>query len=495
MGRLPYLLLLNFLVRVAVMKPIQWILVVIVLVGMVFSVAFVMQFLGENDKGSLITPQAEREEILVVPETRYPSEMQEYIDLERTQKYGDHDFPFCNPTDESVTVGVNSISCACVRVGILLASEEWKMREAMLVAGQLTATFTQPLLAPGFVAAEMSDPGLRAAASQIKPAVTLARSDDTKGDFTIPPHTVGWFRLSWSEGQNGKMTRSAEVRMKQQAKRAVVRLEVHVRGLDPVQFLAQDYRDQNCTVAELQKKPKELWYTIFSTTRPTLHPKTKLILPPNWKPEQAPVTVGQPQRVPPEEWHMLLEEMARERALNGSPDEKNSPLPQLQCVYRFAVTLHERSADQKHPFPFGLYRYRIRVTFDDENIDPTMCYLSGILTGDVYVAKGKDDRIDLGNFHASEGHPGESIRLYSDVEDLKLEIDRERTPSFLNAEVEPDKTDKTAWILSVRVEPNKIVGAFPRQDEEAYFDTGVYVKTVGDSSRSLRVPVTGTALK
>ena len=478
------------------MKPIQWILVVVVLVVMVFAITFVMQFLGENNKLVETVSTGDgpgSEEILVIPETKYPTQMQGYVDQERTQKYGDHDFPFVNPTAEPVTVGLNSISCSCVSVSILLASEEWKTsagdaRDRPVDRHPHTTAASLGLRGRG----DAHDPGLREEAAKIKPAVTLVRTEDTKSDYALPPNAVGWIRLAWLEEQTGTQNRAAELRMKQKT-RAVVHLEAHLHAVEPVQFLAQEYVDQDFTIAELQQKPKEMWFTIYSTTRPTLHPKAALLLPKNWKPEQAPITVSEPQPVPPEEWYRLREQLARQQ--ENIPPDKRSPPPQLQCVYGFRVTLHDRSADKKYPFPFGLYRARIRVTFDDkENIDTMVCYVRGILIGDIRVAKGKDDRIDLGTFPASSGNE-DFVMLYCDVPDLKLEIDQERLPSFLTASVKPDPTDKTAWKLTVSVKPNKVVGTFPSQDDDNYFDTGVYVNVVGDSSRSLRVPVVGNALR
>ena len=87
--------------------------------------------------------------------------------------------------------------------------------------------------------------------------------------------------------------------------------------------------------------------------------------------------------------------------------------------------------------------------------------------------------------------------LYSEVPDLELEIDRERTPEFLlkNAKIEKQEaaSGESAWKVGTKVSKNSVVGHFPREDSE-YFDCAVYVKTKGNGSRSLRIPADGTAV-
>lgn len=478
------------------MKPVQWIIAVVVLVVMVFAVTIIMQFLGETDKGgggsSTDNNGATGESVLLFPETSYPPATAGHADQEVTAEEGHHDFLFVNPTAEHVIVTLNSTSCTCASVSLLLASEEWKTRAAMVVADEvmrfdLLPAFAPglpglaPALAPGFPTGPAHDPGLRAAAAKIDPAAHFEPAKDTQAQYTIPAHAVGWMRLNWAGKKTGPHTFGTELGVKQKSQ-GVVHLETRMRGVEPVQFPVTQFQDVDCTVEELQKKPKRIVFTFYSTTRKQLHPKATLLQPARWKPEQAPILVGEPQLVPREQW------LEMERGLL----EKTKEWEEFTCAYQFSVTLYDRSQDKEHPFPFGPYHARIRVSFDDQGVEPVLCYVRGTLHGDVKVAEGTDERIYLGNFPAAEGSSPRSVMLYSDVPDLKLEIDRQRTPAFLTAKIEPSGKDKTAWKLTVRVEPNKLTGSFPRQDDETYYDSALYIQT-GDASRSLRIPVWGVA--
>jgi len=60
---------------------------------------------------------------------------------------------------------------------------------------------------------------------------------------------------------------------------------------------------------------------------------------------------------------------------------------------------------------------------------------------------------------------------------------------------EPKKTltGETAWTVRAQVGKKKAEGAFPRPDSEEYWDSAIYIKVKGDNSRSLRIPVDGSA--
>ena len=135
--------------------------------------------------------------------------------------------------------------------------------------------------------------------------------------------------------------------------------------------------NQNLTVEDLQKEPKKFLFTFYSTTRSQLHPKVTLFLPQKWKPEQAPVVVGQPQPLPRERWpelenNILLATKVQEPIRLRSPvslDDVRSVSGQAAPVSVQALTA---SAS--------------RLSFDDPSIEPILGYVQGKLTGDVQIA-------------------------------------------------------------------------------------------------------------
>jgi hypothetical protein len=261
-----------------------------------------------------------------------------------------------------------------------------------------------------------------------------------------------------------------------------------------VRIWAQPYKFEETEIAlnEMQledlqnrQKPKTAVFKLWSATRTQLHPKMTLVS--RWKPGDAPIIMGEPEPMNATEIAELEKEM-----------EKSAKVPaRITCAYRLPVTLLDRSPNGKEPFPFGPFRMRVRVSFDDEGVEPDVVMMNGKLTGDVRVGGGDDGRFRFGTFEADRGSAPQTVTLYSDVPGLQLEIDQERTPEFLRkyAKIEGPKVEggESTWVVTTKVPKNAVVGQFPDATREEYFDCAVYVKTKGDNSRSLRIPADGSA--
>ena len=116
------------------MKPVQWIIAVVVLVLMVFAVTFVMNFLGEDKNTAGVKDKSTEpmvgESALRFTEPKYPMGAP-YADHEINKDDRLHDFLFFNPSDENVQVALEGKNCKCASVSVILASEEWKKRFAL----------------------------------------------------------------------------------------------------------------------------------------------------------------------------------------------------------------------------------------------------------------------------------------------------------------------------------------------------------------------------
>jgi hypothetical protein len=323
---------------------------------------------------------------------------------------------------------------------------------------------------------------VREATSQLEPIAHLEIGKDQK----LPPEAVGWFRVRWTDDQVGVKQFNAVVWAKDKKGTAYTKLEAKVHFADPVNFDETEIALNEMQVEELQnrQKPKTADFKLWSTTRSQLHPKATLLA--RWQAGEAPIVIGELVPMKPSEIIDLEKEL-----------QKSNMRARIACAYHLPVTLLDRSPDGKQPFPFGNFRTRIRLTFDDEGIEPITILINGKLLGDVRIGGGMDGRLSFGSFNSALGSNYQHVMLYSDVKGLELEIDRERTPEFLlkNAKIEKVEPSggETSWKVSTKVPKNSVIGQFPREDNE-YFDCAVYVKTKGDSSRSLRIPADGIAV-
>src|SRR5262249_41994934 len=158
------------------------------------------------------------------------------------------------------------------------------------------------------------------------------------------------------------------------------------------------------------------------------------------------------------------------------------------CAYRIPVQLLERSPDGSRPFAFGGFRIRVQVTFDDKDVEPIVFIIGGSLRGDIRVGNSSEQgRLNFGRLRAEEGSAGQEVAICSDVPELELEIDKERTPPFLRDAAKIGPAGKTVtgepkWKVTARIGANKVQGEFPR-DQEEYWDSAVYVKVKGNNSR------------
>jgi hypothetical protein len=463
------------------MKPVQWIIAVVVLVAVVFAATFYMSFFGTSGPTTQ-PPPPNGESILVFSETTFPQAYPGYYAQEQNQTGGYHDYLFINPTDDDVTFGLNSKNCTCTSAGIYIATSEWKESAAMALAGDVGGTGLNPLLSAGFLTAV--EAAKQDAATKVEPLVRWDAEKDMQSTCTIPARALGWLRLAWRGDKTDMASLTVEAWMKQKQKtQGIIKLEAKLRYCPPAFISQSTINVGDLTLEDLQTKPKDVEIIVYSSTRTELHPKATLLT--KGKPEESPIVIDDKvERIPPP-YERVQQRLMVERADPQAPPER------VVSAYRVVVHLRERSPDEKRAFPFGSFRARLRVTFDDEKIDPLPCYIYGKMRGDIRLAG--EGRIDFGHFTATAGSRPETVTIYSDVPGLKLEIDKERTWVKLRDTCQLIETKPNEWKLTARIKPDAMYGNFPREDDDELFDTAIYVKEAGDALRSLRVPTGGSA--
>jgi hypothetical protein len=221
--------------------------------------------------------------------------------------------------------------------------------------------------------------------------------------------------------------------------------------------------------------PRESSFVCWSATRPDFVLKAETPRP-DWRPEESdPFVVGKPVR-------LSREEIAAHA--------HNAPTG-IACAYRVPVTLRPVASDGKTLFDLGIFRRRVLVTCDDE--EPLTVLVRGVVEGDVRVGAGDDhNRISFGNVYRNGGRMTRSIDLASQVPGMKLELLDKRTPPFLDAKLTEEAGDELGkvWRLVVTLKPTA-TGRFPRDDDPAYRESAVYVRSPSHGGQTVRIPVEG----
>ena len=171
----------------------------------------------------------------------------------------------------------------------------------------------------------------------------------------------------------------------------------------------------------------------------------------------------------------------------------------VRCAYRVPIFLRAVAADGKTPFDIGPFRRRVLVGSPDVKGDAKSVLVTGRVLGVIEIGTDVDrGGVNFRDFLRSKGQT-ESINLENRGQKIELAIDRQRTASFLEAEIEvvtpPPPGLLQAWTLRARISAFKADGEFPRREDPIYEDSAIYLKvtTPGKPPRSIRIPVTGRA--
>lgn len=457
------------------MKTSQIILAMVALIVMVFAITFAMNLgltsdvpTGEKKKpiDSAVKKELPALRFFV---TDYPP-VKGSAKIVEAKKPGFADFYFANPHTTPIKLGLLSKTCKCQDIEVFLANKEYldridrntKVARIGFVASPIVAVFM-----------ENEESRFRQQEAALK-KYTLAEKDD---GYEIPPGTNGWVRVKWSgENEKANMLR-AEVWMHHRSTGLVQALESRLVFYPPYRITVPV---ENLGAINPRDLPRPFTIYVTSTTRASL-PFTVERVTPKALEGVDPLVVGKPE--------VLNREECEELEKNPKVDAP------VMCGYRISASLLAKVGDR--PFDTGPFRRLIRINPTTKDLAPLQQLVVGTIEGEVRVGSEDDaGRILLGTFPRSSGSRTRRITLSSDVEKLKLELDKARLPEFLDVkfqEVTKVAGGRRLWELIVSAQPDKADGVFPRDDHPAYRDSAVYIKSVGDTTRFIRIPVEGNA--
>jgi hypothetical protein len=429
------------------MKPSQTMVLLVVAVALVFGVTFASMYVSQSrqaDKTRTKKKQTVPSLQLTFASVRYP-EGESFNDVRKRvvteyEKWGQHDFWFENNNDEEVLVGVAG-TCTCSEVRLLIAPDSWRKtyKEAPAARPELSAK------AEGLI--EVSRAGVM-----------------------VPAKSFGFLRLGWTAKRDLRLDPHRKLEKKlyavdlwfQDPRWSNVRLEVGAVLADGVEINVTDL--DAGTLKSRDVASREV--VCLSRTRPNFEVEVDSPVKP---------FIRCVSKVP-------LTEPELKRLASVGP---------VASGYKLKIEVREE-VDRAH-FDEGLFTHTLHVRPPADVILPKPLEIAvrGRVRGDVTVI-GADNGIELQpfNFRESTTH---QVTLQTGQRDIQLKVDHK--PSFMTVTLgEPRMVDGSkTWLLSLKTEPNKVIGAFPRADSEELRDCAIYLKVEGATNRRLRIPVSGIA--
>jgi hypothetical protein len=462
------------------MKQSQWVFAAFVLAVLISVVTFAMNYLG-GGRQQVVDPTIRPAREIVFASKVFPP----FGILEREEKTDGYiDYWFYNPNEEAVQVGVQHKNCSCASVKVYVLPEDrraWLARSAVATLGTAQAGALRSLSL------------LSLAMNHVQKGVEGHELLEKTEKTPVPAGQVGWARLGWS-GREGKQTLVAILWFDDPAngKNGILNLALYfheplrVRSTLAVGTLS----DEN-----LEKGVRKVIF-VWSSTRDSLRIEASPALTRD-SALSDPFVVGKPEPMSPAEVDKMAE--TNNEGASATPDTRGS----VRCAYRIPILLRAMAADGKTPFDIGPFHRRVHVSSPDVNKDvnkePKSVLVSGRVLGIIEIGTDEDaGGINFRDFPRNRDKV-KSINLECRDRKVELAFDRQRTTSFLEAEVEPVTPPPVgllqAWTLRAKILPFKADGEFPRSKNPLYEDSAIYLKVTspGKPPRSVRIPVTGRA--
>jgi hypothetical protein len=417
---------------------------------------------------------------------------------------GHYDFWFVNDNDAPVELFLTKLSCnRCLRAGPALAPENWKellarqeaeaaqKKDSAQVAG-LVANFGQGGGVGAVVPAAVPAPPAAGAGPTLLPGPEVnweaLDSEEVKNGakgFVVPAKRAGWVRLGWRGEEPGPRGLTANLRTTSPAGDAPpFRLEYGALFVEAVRVLPEK-KEVSVETLRSGDQPHTASFVVYSSTRDHFALDAE---PEDTQQREHPfVTCG--------------------KRLNGAlapvplTDKERKDLEEkyhtaVLSGYTVPVAVAERLADGRE-HDLGPFRTGFTLTSSDALDDPLVLWVGGTVRGDVTVIASDDnksrDQVALGAFPRSSG----ITRTVTVEAEPGAELQLDRVPAFLKAELKPQGNPKEAgrrkaWSLTVSVPANAVSGDFPRTDDPVLSDTAIYLKLKA-KDRRVRIPVSGTA--
>lgn len=452
------------------MKQKQWTSALAVLVAMVFGITFLVTYVS-NPEVPEANPGAdggtdENGPILSFLIKKYPDPMPGEHGSTGGQVYW-----FANEEDRIIKMGMNRTSCRCASVQVVYFPPEVKSQFV-------------PMLAFGGVGVLTSHAGVAANLTDRSSSGPLSVHElDNSSVVDVPGGTIGWVLMRWKGDSVGSQLLSAQVWMNN--RNQTLDLEARVFFVEPLRVTDRDRKRVLQSPLTLGRLPFEDQIYCWSSTRDhfDLHAEVR-----GSDPGKDPFTVGKPVKLTEAECRSLTRQFGLD----------NIVIP-VRSGYRVPVTLREKGDDGKTMVDLGAIRRWINLKATDiDDIEPILTSYEATIVGDVQLSMVGDARVvDFGPFNRAQGSKIIPVSIWTDDPAVTLEVDEERTSSFVDARLEQEASSaaqtRRSWRIKINIRPNQAIGEFPRGDDNQYQDSAVYLKIKGGTWKSIRIPVQGSA--
>lgn len=446
-----------------------------VLMGSVFLVTFLNNFITQQPKvpavltGPKETPLASTVEIGFVTRN-FPADPSIPALVQEINVPGFLDFWFTNDNDETAVFGLDRKNCTCSSVEVYLVPDAWLKTPEALAIGKGKAPNAAQLAEAG----EAKNPAVVSLIEGLKPKV-LENQDRISNE--VPARAIGLVRLRFNNDKAGPITLFANLWYGKFDSGITTRLDIRNEVLP---IMRADTNEVRLGLISNGRASGTAEVIAFSSTRTkfdvALEPKTQI-------PKGDIIAIKGPTPLDAKE----LAEFAKKI---GGP---------VKSAYRFVarVQLPKGGLDEAQtefgPFvrPYRLVCRELEVNDIYRNFPVN---ITGSIESEIRVlGANSEGLIEFRNFPTGLGKKV-PVRIETSNPDVKLEVDTKRTSPFIKVVPvgQPEKLSRgLGYDFEIVIPPNKVDGAFPRNDDPLLADSAFYFRTVGKNPRLIRVPITG----
>jgi len=458
-----------------------WLGGVAVLMGSVFLVTFLANFAKPGKSTSLtgpVPPPLNSTVEIRFFNRKFPPDESLPPTIQELNKPGFHDFWFTNEAEETAVFGLDRKNCTCASVEVFLVPEEWLKSPEALSLGK----GKPPTLEDFAAASEAKNTALAALESTLKP---LVMENQDRISHKVAPGGFGWIRLRYNNDKAGPINLFANLWYGKHDSGITSRLDL-----------------RNEVVPPMRASGNEVRLGLISKSRPV--GSGELIA---YSSTRTKLDVGIESKLKNLVSDLLeikgpiqLDEKERNEFANNPDFLKRGGGPVL-VAYRFLIKAKlPKDGPEQAQTEFGPFNRPFRLVCKDLDENDIYRYYSVNMTGaidsEVRVnGVNEEGFLEFRNFPA---HQGKKVlmRLETSNPEARLEIDTTRTAPFLQVKQkgEPESLRQgkgMGYDFDVIIGPNKVNGAFPREDDPTLRDSAIYFRASGKASKLIRVPVTG----
>lgn len=380
---------------------------------------------------------------------------------------GVQDYLFAHEGPKSLRVGLDSKNCTCTSVLMYIIPKEWSKKNNITAdaKGLFDLLKLEMMLSKLDTKAELE--------KEITP-VALEKNEEP----LLAPGSLGWVRLKWKTEKMGPNRLTSNLWMGKKGSGNEVRLEAMV-NVQSALFV--DHPEVSVDVLSPLISEKNVVLKCYSSTRKSFDFVARISRP---RPDET-LVIGKPIPLTQDE-------------LRG--DEKLLNLPLLLAGYKVPVTVSYSVPGGKDLMELGPFNRQIEFIIsknDGKELEQDTrveSRITGKVEGEFRILDAEQKgRLSLGVFPRSLGAK-RTLKIETDLPNVDLEVDPIKTVPYLKVKAvsgwPQDVAGRRTWMYVVEILPNTVSGPFPR-DDEFFRDSAFYLKSKGNSGRSIRIPVEG----